>query len=109
MTHLQLVLSSVLADRIGWTLIHFLWQGLLLAALLQAVLPLCRSAGTRHNWALATLAAMCLTPVATFFWLGGQGSSDVVSASGAVSQSMKMALGGLAPTSMPVSRTGWLV
>ena len=51
---------------LGWTLIHFLWQGLFLAALLNTILPMCRSAITRHNCALATLALMALAPVATF-------------------------------------------
>jgi TonB family protein len=51
---------------IGWTLIHFLWQGLLLAALLNMILPACRSAIARHNCALATLAMMAMAPVATF-------------------------------------------
>ncbi len=54
------------ARDLGWTLVHFLWQGLLLAALLGAILPLCRSAVARHNWALAILAAMALAPVLTF-------------------------------------------
>jgi len=51
---------------LGWTLIHFLWQGLLLAALLNAILPLCRGAAGRHNCALAILVLMALAPVATF-------------------------------------------
>jgi beta-lactamase regulating signal transducer with metallopeptidase domain len=109
MTHLQLDLSAALADMIGWTLIHFLWQGLLLAALLQVILPLCRSAVTRHNWALATLAAMCLAPIITFLCLHGQVSGDIALSSGAVPQAMKMALGNLEPASIPVSWSGWLV
>ena len=55
--------------ELGWTLIHFLWQGLLLAALLNAIRPICRSAIARHNWALAILAVMALAPVATFLSL----------------------------------------
>ena len=51
---------------LGWTLIHFLWQGLLLAALLNTILPVCRSAIARHNCALAILAVMALAPIATF-------------------------------------------
>jgi TonB family protein len=54
---------------LGWTLIHFLWQGLLLAALLNTILPLCRSAIARHNCALAILAAMALAPALTFLFL----------------------------------------
>lgn len=51
---------------LGWTLIHFLWQGLLLAALLRTILPICRSTIARHNCALVMLAMMALAPVATF-------------------------------------------
>jgi bla regulator protein BlaR1 len=57
------------AHDLGLTLVHFLWQGLLLAALLHTVLPLCRSAITRHNCALLTLVLMALAPVATFLSL----------------------------------------
>src|SRR4051812_9482287 len=59
---------------LGWTLIHFLWQGLVLAALLHSVLPFCRSAIARHNCALATLILMAWTPVATFLFLHDFGS-----------------------------------
>ena len=54
---------------LGWTLIHFLWQGFLLAALLNVILPLCRSAIARHNCALAILVLMALAPGATFLFL----------------------------------------
>lgn len=54
---------------LGWALLHFLWQGLVLAALLNTILPLCRSAAARHACALATLAMMALAPVATFLSL----------------------------------------
>jgi TonB family protein len=54
------------ARDLGWTLVHFLWQGALLAALLHILLPLCRNAAARHNCALAVLAAMALAPAATF-------------------------------------------
>ncbi len=56
---------------LGWTLIHFLWQGLLLAALLNAALPFCRSAAARHNGALITLVLMGLAPVMTFAAIHG--------------------------------------
>jgi bla regulator protein blaR1 len=55
--------------EIGWTLVHFLWQGLILAALLRAILPLCRGAIVRHNCALAILILMAWAPVATFLLL----------------------------------------
>ena len=40
--------------ELGWTLIHFLWQGVLLAAVLNTILPICRSAVALHNCALAS-------------------------------------------------------
>ena len=61
---------------LGWTLVHFLWQGLLLAALLNAILPFCRSATVRHNCALAVLVMMALAPIATFLFLHGFGNSS---------------------------------
>src|SRR5258708_39599381 len=67
---------------LGWTLIHFLRQGVLLAALLYAILPICRSAIARHNCALAILVLMALAPVATFLSIhdfaksGGAALSD---------------------------------
>ena len=69
------------ARDIGWTLIHFLWQGLVLAALLNAILPFCRSAITRHNCALATLALMGLAPALTFLFLHDVGNSGAAALS----------------------------
>jgi TonB family protein len=66
MTDLFSSLPFQAGHDLGWTLIHFLWQGALLAALLSAALPLCRTAAARHNCALATLALMALAPIATF-------------------------------------------
>ena len=50
---------------LGWTLIHFLWQGLLLAALLNLILPICRSAIARHNSSLAILAVLFINRYVT--------------------------------------------
>src|SRR5690606_7144866 len=58
-----------IARDLGWTLIHFVWQGLLLAALLHVLLPFCRHAAQRHNCALGVLALMLAAPVATFLSL----------------------------------------
>ena len=40
-------LSADAVQTLGWTLIHFLWQGLALAILFQAAVPFCRTAGGR--------------------------------------------------------------
>ena len=66
-------LSPDVIQTLGWTLIHFLWQGLALALLFQAIVPFCRTASGRYNLAFATLAAMAVAPVATFLTLNTLG------------------------------------
>ncbi|MCP3919079.1 MAG: M56 family metallopeptidase [bacterium] len=62
-----------MTDRIviaaGWTLVHFLWQGILIAGLLELVLAMLRrhSASTRYVVRCGALLAMVLAPIVTFF------------------------------------------
>jgi beta-lactamase regulating signal transducer with metallopeptidase domain len=61
--------STADIQALGWTLVHFLWQGALVAAglaLLDAVLRL-RSPNARYLLFTGGLVAMTLLPVATFF------------------------------------------
>ena len=60
-----------LVPALGWTLAHFLWQGALIALVLEVLLKTCRTAGARHNLALGALILMAAAPVATFAWLQG--------------------------------------
>ena len=54
-------------SALGWALVHFVWQGAALALLLAAALAIVPQAAarTRYAFALVTLAAMALLPVAT--------------------------------------------
>jgi beta-lactamase regulating signal transducer with metallopeptidase domain/uncharacterized protein YnzC (UPF0291/DUF896 family) len=54
-------------QSLGWTLLHFLWQGTALAALAAAAMALCRRASTRYLLGVGALALMLLAPLATFF------------------------------------------
>jgi beta-lactamase regulating signal transducer with metallopeptidase domain len=88
---------------IGWTLIHFLWQGVVLAALLSAILPLCRTARARHNLALCTLMMMAAAPAVTFLFLRQQDVGAPGTATGhAVSASLQTAITGLEPIAIPM-------
>jgi beta-lactamase regulating signal transducer with metallopeptidase domain len=62
------VLGGAVVQALGWTLVHFLWQGALLAALLVAVREAVarRSASARYALSAGTLALMGVVPVATF-------------------------------------------
>src|SRR5467141_2252285 len=52
---------------LGWALVHFLWQGAALDIVLGVALALIRptAARTRYIFAIVTLAAMLVVPVAT--------------------------------------------
>ncbi|HEY3399932.1 MAG TPA: M56 family metallopeptidase [Geothrix sp.] len=64
--------------RLGWTLIHFLWQGAALAGTLALMLWLTKGHSPRFRYGLAclVLAAMAVAPGATFHQLGQARSAD---------------------------------
>ena len=66
-------LSAGLVSDIGWTLIHFLWQGVALAALLYLALPFFRNAVEGD---LLFTAVMFATPVALHKLAEAFGQSD---------------------------------
>src|SRR5205807_8853631 len=65
----SLWLSPEVTRALGWALLHFLWQGLALAALLSAVMALCRTAAVLYALAVGTLGLMVAAPTATFLTL----------------------------------------
>jgi uncharacterized protein (TIGR03435 family) len=68
--------------RLGWTLVHFLWQGASIAALYTAVRWLARGmrAEGRYLLACAALASMMTAPVVTWRVLGQSDATPVVAA-----------------------------
>ncbi|PYT96327.1 MAG: hypothetical protein DMG38_24385 [Acidobacteria bacterium] len=65
-------ISAELLQALGWTLLHFIWQGAALAALLAMANAVCRRATTRYAFAVITLALMMAAPLVTFTSLIGQ-------------------------------------
>jgi TonB family protein len=61
-------LTLALVHSLGWTLLHFVWQGALVAALLWLALGLlpAQLSRTRYAAALCALALMAALPLATF-------------------------------------------
>ena len=53
-------IRSPFAKACGWSLIHFLWEGVLIALMLAAVLFLCRRASARLRYAVACLALLAM-------------------------------------------------
>jgi beta-lactamase regulating signal transducer with metallopeptidase domain len=65
-------ISPQVLRTLGWTLLHFLWQGAGLAALFAVACAVCRSASARYALAVGTLVLMLASPVVTFSWLRAQ-------------------------------------
>ncbi len=62
-------ISPEVLRTLGWTLLHFLWQGAGLAALFAVAAAVCRSASARYAVAVSALVLMMISPVVTFTWL----------------------------------------
>ena len=72
MSTLAKAISPDLLAPLGWTLLHFVWQGAGLAALFALANTACRRATTRYAAAVLTLALMMAAPVITFTMLRQQ-------------------------------------
>src|SRR5712664_2972092 len=66
MTNFAHWISPELMRTLGWTLLHFIWQGAALAALFAVAMAACRSAAARYALAVGALALMMASPVITF-------------------------------------------
>src|SRR5438874_5009662 len=78
-------ISPELLRTLGWTLLHFLWQGAGLAALFAVTTAVCRSAPTRYALAVGALVLMMVSPVITFPWLRRQANPAVWTGAAGVS------------------------
>jgi bla regulator protein blaR1 len=73
MSALMQTLAAPQTGRLGWTLLHFVWQGALVAAVLAVSLRLLRkrSAGLRYIVATGALLVLAVAPVATLMVVPG--------------------------------------
>ncbi len=60
--------SRLALETLGWTLIHFIWQGIAIAILLALAHQLChqRQATLRYALSCGAMALLIITPIATF-------------------------------------------
>lgn len=62
-------LSPEFVRAVGWGLLHFVWQGAAVAALLALLMAFCRKASIRYAASVLALLLMLALPVLTFFVL----------------------------------------
>jgi bla regulator protein BlaR1 len=103
-----------LIERLGWTLLHSLWQGALIVlvyALLRVLLRE-RSPETRYALSLGTFVLLALAPVATFIALGSVDSAAAVSVSAALLAPQVFVVGAdaarAAPPDLAAALAPWL-
>ena len=67
------IFSQPFVEKLGWTLLHFVWQGAAVALLLALLLRILRgsTANLRYIISCAALALMILAPVATILMIAG--------------------------------------
>ncbi len=90
------LLNQPWAERMGWTLLHFLWQGILVAALYvlaRAIAGNRISARGRYTLACASLLAMTVAPALTYWWLGN--SADTAPIAGGASRTARQLASGV--------------
>ena len=93
------ILDAALLQRIGWTLVHFLWQGALIAAGLWVTLQLLRrrQPAVRYLVACAAMLLMAVAPALTFVVVRPAATNQSASPATAVAGSGAK----LVPTSLP--------
>jgi bla regulator protein blaR1 len=103
-------INPMLIQQLGLTLLHFLWQGLLVGLLYAAGLFLIRPvrASSRYRMAVATLFTLALLPPLTFAWLAGQASPASLGPVGA-GQNLALLVANPPATGLEVSALGWVV
>ncbi len=72
------LLNQPWTERLGWTLLHFLWQGILVAVLYALARALAGgriSARGRYAIGCVSLLAMTAAPALTYWWLGDSGQA----------------------------------
>jgi TonB family protein len=88
MIELDLPALEGLVATLGWTLLHFLWQGAVVGVLFGVSLAAAgnASAQTRYRLAFFFLLLLASLPAATFFWLSpsyvaGAGTAEIIAES----------------------------
>jgi beta-lactamase regulating signal transducer with metallopeptidase domain len=97
------LLAGPLVPALGWTLLHFLWQGALVAALAAAARMVLReaSASARYLAGCTALALLLLLPAATFGWLWFAGqAAEPAAAMAEPEAAMESAAGWAAPAGL---------
>jgi uncharacterized membrane protein len=79
MNFIDQIMAAEWITRLGWTLLHSLWEIALITAVLALLIPLLRrgSANVRYLLACGGLTLMAIVPIVTFCVLPDFHTSDI--------------------------------
>src|SRR5580692_5933219 len=89
MNTIQTLTSQAWIIRLGWTLLHFLWQGTAIAILYAAIRFLFArtlSASARYALACVAMLAMAVAPLLTFITISNDASAHSIAWSSAITE-----------------------
>src|SRR5437870_13292568 len=91
MNGLELLLGKPIFQALGWTLIHFIWEGVVVAMLYASVSVLLRrsTANVRYAAACIAMVLMLIAPVATIFTVSRTQVSSLAVAPAATESAQK--------------------
>ena len=81
MNSLEMLLAKPIFQALGWALVHFIWQGAIVAILYAGVAVMLRkrAANVRYSVACAAMLLMLALPIATIFIIGQSSKDEFIS------------------------------
>jgi beta-lactamase regulating signal transducer with metallopeptidase domain len=104
---METALQQLWLNTLGWTLVHFLWQGTLIAISVTTVLGWLRdrnAAKKRYLVLCCGLLLMFLAPISTFFWQVITDSPNAVQSIPVTAESSLSSNSSVTKTSLPIWR-----
>ena len=96
------LLKPEITSALGWTLLHSLWQGLLLATLYFAVTKLVKSSELKYRFGIASMFIQFITAICSFLNLGDFSNNNELTAKGVLNFFLSQ---NVAPTKMNLTDT----
>src|SRR5687768_14189753 len=80
MTAVEMLLNQPVAQAIGWALVHFVWQGALIAAVTSLLLASLRRSAADVRYVVATIALTLMVTLPTVTAVQGWRAATVAAA-----------------------------
>ncbi|HEY6138409.1 MAG TPA: M56 family metallopeptidase, partial [Thermoanaerobaculia bacterium] len=107
MSAIEMMLGSPLAQAIGWALVHLVWQGVIVAGILAAVLALLQKKSAHLRYLVACAAMLVLLALATATAIRAYDGGSAGALVPATAQAATVAAPDAAPSTDAPTFLGW--